>query len=157
SAEGAPVICSESGYVQEIDHARLVDEARAADAVVHVFFRPGQFVLRGERLACVWPPSRAQSVAPRAGASIKAGRDRTLRQDPEFGLAQIVEIALRALSPAVNDTFTGVACVDWIGDALLVAAEAQEWEGFGFDDNGEVRLRVRAVKLERLVRLAFDQ
>jgi hypothetical protein len=40
----------------------------------------------------------------------------------EFAIAQIVEIAIRALSPAVNDTFTGVACVDWLADALLVLA-----------------------------------
>jgi uncharacterized membrane protein len=80
-----------------------------------------------------------------------------MRQDAEFGIAQIVEIALRALSPAVNDTFTGVACVDWLGDALLVAADAPRWDGFIFDQGGEVRLRVRAVKLDRLVRVAFDQ
>jgi uncharacterized membrane protein len=156
-ADGVPFTCSESGYVQEIDHARLIAEAHAAGAVVHVLFRPGQFVLRGERLGCVWPPERGKSVAARAESHVKLGRHRTLRQDAEFGIAQIVEVALRALSPAVNDTFTGVACVDWIGDALLVVAEAPSWNGFGFDDDAVVRLCVRAVKLERVVRLAFDQ
>jgi uncharacterized membrane protein len=157
AADGAPVLCSESGYVQEIDQERLVAEAKRADAVVHVLFRPGQFVFRGERLACVWPKDRAASVVERVEDHVKLGRHRTLRQDAEFGVAQIVEIALRALSPAVNDTFTGVACVDWIGDALLVAAEAPQWDGRLFDDLGKVRVRIRPVKLERLVRLAFDQ
>jgi hypothetical protein len=48
---------------------------------------------------------------------------------------------------------TGAACVDWLGDALLVAADAPAWDGFWFDDAGQARLRVRAVRIERLVRL----
>jgi uncharacterized membrane protein len=156
-AGGAAVTSSLSGYIQDIDHARIVRDAAAADAVVHVFFRPGQFVLRGERLACVWPAERAGAVERPVRQRINIGRHRTLQQDAEFGIAQMVEIALRALSPAVNDTFTGVACVDWIGDALLVAAEAQPSDGVWFDKDGKVRLRVRPVRLERLIRLGFDQ
>jgi uncharacterized membrane protein len=68
-----------------------------------------------------------------------------------------VEIGIRALSPAVNDTFTGVACVDWLGDALLVAAAAPRFDGFWYDERGMMRVRVRPVLLERLVRMAFDQ
>jgi uncharacterized membrane protein len=157
AAQGKRVICSESGYVQEIDHARLVADAVVGDAVVHVFFRPGQFVFRGEAIASIWPAANAGRIAERVEYHVKLGRHRTLRQDAEFGIAQIVEIALRALSPAVNDTFTGVACVDWMGDALLVAAEAPSWAGAWFDDKGKLRLRIREVRLERLVRLAFDQ
>jgi uncharacterized membrane protein len=153
--EGATAACTESGYVQEIDHARLVADAAAADVVVHVFFRPGQFVLRGETLARVWPPDRASRID--VEAHVKLGRHRTIRQDAEFGIAQIVEIALRALSPAINDTFTGVACVDWLGDALLVAADVPPSDGVWFDEKGKTRLHVRAVRLARLVRLAFDQ
>lgn len=156
-AEGAQVTCCESGYVQEIDHARLVEAAVAADAVVHVFFRPGQFVLRGEVLASVWPAKHGPTLGSRVESLVLLGRHRTIEQDAEFGVFQIVEIALRALSPAVNDTFTGVACVDWIGDALLVIADAPPWSGCWFDHAGKARLRVRAVRLERLVRLAFDQ
>jgi len=155
--EGVPVECDESGYVQEIDHARLVAEAKDAGAVVHLLFRPGQFVFRGERMASVWHPDAGKRATVRVARAVTIGRHRTLRQDPEFGVAQIVEIALRALSPAVNDTFTGVACVDWMGDALLHAAEAPQEEACWFDAGGTLRLRVRAVRLDRLVRLGFDQ
>jgi uncharacterized membrane protein len=155
-ASGLVVRCTESGYIQEIDHAHLLAEAKSADAVVHVLFRPGQFVLRGERLAVVFPEAKS-ALAARVEKHVKLGRHRTLKQDPEFGLAQMVEIALRALSPAVNDTFTGVACVDWIGDALLAIAERQGWNGVLFDGEGRARVHVRPVRLDRLVRLAFDQ
>ena len=80
-----------------------------------------------------------------------------MSQDSEFGIAQIVEIAIRALSPAVNDTFTGVACVDWLGDALLVLAERPALEGNWYDLAGELRVWMPAVRLERLIKLAFDQ
>ena len=89
--------------------------------------------------------------------TLHIGRHRTLTQDSEFGIAQIVEIAIRALSPAVNDTFTGVACVDWLADALLVLAEQPPLEGNWYDTGGELRVWMPAVRLERLVKLAFDQ
>jgi uncharacterized membrane protein len=57
----------------------------------------------------------------------------------------------------VNDTFTGVACADWVGDALLVVGDVPEHDGVWVDAAGRPRLHVRPVRLERLVRLAFDQ
>lgn len=89
--------------------------------------------------------------------SVKIGRHRTMIQDSEFGIAQIVEIAIRALSPAINDTFTGVACVDWLADTLLVLSEKPPLEGNWYDVRGELRVWMPAVRLERLVKLAFDQ
>lgn len=157
AAQGAAITCSASGYVQEIDHAALVAAAGSTDAVVHVLYRPGQFVLRGERLASVWSAGRPADLAERVRAGVAIGRHRTIAQDPEFGIAQIVEIALRALSPAVNDTFTGVACVDWMGDALLVVAEAPAHDGCWFDRAGKLRLRARPLRVERLLRIGFDQ
>lgn len=155
--QGVAVTCASSGYVQEIDHEALVAQAASADAVVHVLYRPGQFVLRGERLASVWSARGKPDIAQRIRAGVSIGLHRTITQDPEFGVAQIVEIALRALSPAVNDTFTGVACVDWMGDALLVAAEAPAHDGCWFDRGAKLRLHVRPLRIERLLRIAFDQ
>jgi uncharacterized membrane protein len=157
AAQGDAVTCSASGYVQEIDHDALVAVAASAGAVVHVSYRPGQFVLRGERLASVWSARRGVDLAQRVRSCVAIGRHRTIAQDPEFGVAQIVEIGLRALSPAVNDTFTGVACVDWMGDALLVAADAPAHDGCWFDRTGSLRLHVRPLRVERLLRIGFDQ
>ena len=88
---------------------------------------------------------------------MRIGRHRSPAQDFEFGIAQIVEIAIRALSPAVNDTFTGVACVDWLGEALLLAARSLPSGGSWRDDTGTTRLTVRPLRLARIIRLAFDQ
>ena len=154
---GAVVACRASGYMQHVEHGALVAAARAADALVVLRFRPGQFVLRGEPLAAIVPASAAAQLEGRVDRHVAIGRHRTLEQDSEFGIAQIVEIAIRALSPAVNDTFTGVACVDWLGDALLALAEKPPLDGNWYDAGGALRVWVPAVRIDRLVKLAFDQ
>jgi uncharacterized membrane protein len=154
---GGIVPCPKSGYMQHLDHGALVAAAREAGALVVLRFRPGQFVLRGEPLASVVPASQAPRLEAAIDRHVAIGRHRTLLQDSEFAIAQIVEIAIRALSPAVNDTFTGVACVDWLADALLVLAENPPIEGNWYDTSGELRVWIRAVRIERLVKLAFDQ
>jgi len=154
---GAMASCPKSGYLQHVDHGALVAAARAADALIVLRFRPGQFVLRGEPLAAIVPADNASSLEAAIDRGIHIGRHRTLTQDSEFGIAQVVEIAIRALSPAVNDTFTGVACVDWLAAALLTLAEQPPLEGNWYDNAGRLRVWMPPVRLERLVKLAFDQ
>jgi uncharacterized membrane protein len=157
ATSGRTLPCPQSGYVQQVDHDALVVAAGHADAMVVFRFRPGQFVLRGEPFAAIVPGSKATALEAAIGRCVAIGRHRTLTQDSEFGVAQIVEIAIRALSPAVNDTFTGMACVDWIGDALLVLADEPPLEGNWYDTSGTLRVWMPTVRLERLVKLAFDQ
>jgi uncharacterized membrane protein len=154
---GAIVSCPKSGYLQHVDHVSLVAAARAADVLIVLRFRPGQFVLRGEPLASIVPSGNARRLETALDRGIRIGRHRTLTQDSEFGIAQVVEIAIRALSPAVNDTFTGVACVDWLADALLTLAERPPLEGNWYDKGSTLRVWMPPVRLERLVKLAFDQ
>ena len=154
---GAVVSCPKSGYLQHVDHGALVAAARAADVLIVLRFRPGQFMLRGEPLAAVVPPGKAHGLEAAIDGGILIGRHRTLTQDTEFGIAQVVEIAIRALSPAINDTFTGVACVDWLAEALLTLAERPPLEGNWYDTGSMLRVWMPPVRLERLVKLAFDQ
>jgi uncharacterized membrane protein len=149
--------CPKSGYLQHVDHGALVAAARAADALIVLRFRPGQFVLRGEPLASIVTADKRGALEAAIDRGIHIGRHRTLTQDSEFGIAQVVEIAIRALSPAVNDTFTGVACVDWLADALLTLAERPPLEGNWYDNGGKLRVWMPPVRLDRLVKLAFDQ
>jgi uncharacterized membrane protein len=154
---GAVVSCTKSGYLQHVDHGALVRAASAADVLIVLRFRPGQFVLRGEPLAAIVPADKAGALKTAIDSGIHMGRHRTLTQDSEFGIAQVVEIAIRALSPAVNDTFTGVACVDWLADALLTLAERPPLEGNWYDTSSQLRVWMPSVRLERLAKLAFDQ
>ena len=171
SGDGAPVLSIKSGYLQKIDHLALVQAATEADAWVSLPFRPGQYVLEGEVLALVWPPQASTVLQPTVVKKITLERHRVLYQDLEFGVAQIVEIAIRALSPAVNDTFTGMptgvfilsqtltggASVDLLGEALIILAATPRIGGDWYGADGSLRLRVRPLLLSRLIRQAFDQ
>jgi uncharacterized membrane protein len=153
----AAMLSPASGYLQEIHYQALVNATAKAGALISVPFRPGQFVLQGETLAFVSPASKLAFLTPLVSRHITMGRHRVLSQDLEFGVAQIVEIAIRALSPAINDTFTGIASVDLLGEALTILAEAPLSSGHWFDTSGKLRLQVRPLLLSRLVKQAFDQ
>src|SRR5437763_220541 len=85
------------------------------------------------------------------------GSNRTLTQDPGFAVDQLVEVAIRALSPAVNDTFTALNCIDWLGDCLCRVARDPLPDGIYRDADGAVRLVDRVVTFERLVKGAPDK
>jgi len=155
-ADGARFPCGQSGYLQHIDHPALVEAARRAGACVHIPVRPGQYVLRGEALAHVWPASSLDALREVLARAIQVGRHRVLDQDVVFGILQIVEIAIRALSPAVNDTFTGVACVDCLGDALASVLHCPPASGNWYDADGGLRVRHPAVTFRELVGAAFN-
>jgi uncharacterized membrane protein len=157
STDSAAVLSPSTGYLQEIDHRALVNAAAKANALVSIPFRPGQFVLEGEALAIISPATAQPILTSHIEQKIELGRHRVLAQDLEFGIAQIVEIAIRALSPAVNDTFTGIASVDLLGEALTVLAGTRRIGGNWYDSNGFLRLQVRPLLLPRLIKQSFDQ
>ena len=117
-ASGAVLLAPVSGYVQFIKHQNLVRLATQAEAVINLEHRPGHFIVRGHRFATVWPPEAAPLVRQALGRAHLIGPQRTLTQDVSFGFDQLVEIAIRALSPAVNDPFTAMTCIDWLGENL---------------------------------------
>jgi uncharacterized membrane protein len=155
-AEGRPVSADTSGYVQRINHDRLVRAAARCEAVVCMAFRPGQFVLEGEALAHVLASDHDADLTAAVRGAVLIGQHRTLEQDIEFAFAQLAEIAIRALSPAVNDTYTGLICIDWLGDALrmLVALPAQD--GASRTAAGEVRLLIPPLRMADIVPAAVD-
>lgn len=154
--DGALIRTPRSGYLQVIRHDVLVKIAAKADAVVQLPYRPGHFMVAGQVIARVWPPEAAASVAENLALGHVAGAYRTLPQDVSFGFDQLVEIALRALSPAVNDTFTGMTCVDWIADCLCRIAPVWHPQRVRRDAEGLIRVIAFQPDFDRLVERAFD-
>ena len=155
-AEGMPVLAVTSGYVQRIDHKRLLRAAGQREAVVCLTFRPGQFVLEGEALAHVLPAERGTELRAAIHGAVMVGQHRTLEQDIGFAFAQLSEIAIRALSPAVNDTYTGLICIDWLGDALRMLIALRMPDEAWRTRRGEIRLLFPPVRVARIVPTAFD-
>jgi uncharacterized membrane protein len=154
--EGRDVLASRSGYVQYVDRPALIRMARDADAVVRLRLRPGQFLIAGAPMATVWPPAGAEALADEIDRAVLEGSNRTLRQDLRFAVDQMVEVALRALSPAINDQFTGLGCIHWLGDALLRLSQLELPSPVHRDEAGRPRLLEPVLTFDEIVDAAFD-
>jgi uncharacterized membrane protein len=154
---GGDVAAPRSGYLQYIRHRTLVRIAAEKDAVIHLRYRPGHFLVQGHSYATVWPARAAGQVAQELARAHVTGPYRTLAQDVSFGIDQLVEICIRALSPAVNDTFTALTCIDWIGDSLCKVTGRWLPTSVYRDAAGTVRLIATQTTYERLVQRAFEK
>jgi uncharacterized membrane protein len=157
SETGGVVAAPRSGYLQFIDRRTLVRIASDADVLIQMMYRPGHFLVQGYPYAAVWPAERADKVARELARSHVTGPYRTLAQDVSFGLDQLVEIALRALSPAVNDTFTAITCIDWIGDSLCQVTGNWQPMHVYCDAGHRVRVITTEPTYQRLVARSFEK
>src|SRR5207253_9172989 len=142
---------------QFVGYETLVEIVAESDAVVRLLYRPGHFVVEGLPLATVWPADAATDVARRLERAHVTGPHRTLTQDLAFAIDQLVEIAIRALSPAVNDTFTAITCIDWLADGLCKIAARWNPRVVHRDGRGQVRVLAAEVRYDRFVERAFDK
>ena len=154
---GAVVTATRSGYLRFIGYEDLVDIARRADAVIGLLYRPGHFLVEGLPMAVVWPPEAAGAVTTGLERAHVTGPQRTLMQDLAFAIDQLVEIAIRALSPAVNDTFSALACIDWLGDALCRMSAHWMPSTVHRDRSGSVRVIAAGLAYDRVVGRSFDK
>jgi uncharacterized membrane protein len=143
--QSRPVRAGRAGYVQAVEADGLIDSAATAGLVVRLLVQPGHFVAQGEPIAYAWPAARVTAkVCEEIAAAITIGRERTPTQDVEVTVEQLVEVAVRALSPGINDPFTAVACVDWLGAAFARAANRSFPKAARFDEDGSLRVVVDA-------------
>ena len=155
--QGAVVPSQKSGYIQYVGYAQLIGIATRTDSFIRLEHRPGHFLATGRPLAMVWPPHAAPEVALALSRAHVTGPHRTLVQDPVFAIDQLVEIAIRALSSAVNDTFTALTCIDWLSAGLGQVSGRVLDEGVYRDSAGKVRLIEFDPSYARMVNRAFDK
>lgn len=152
-----PVRARHSGYVQEIDSEPLLALAARAQAIIWLTARPGDFVISGDAVASVWPPpADAEAVAAAVAKSYLVGADRTSQQDAAFGVQQLVEVALRALSPSTNEPFTAITSIDRLGQALTRLASRQIPSAIRSDNGGDVRVIAEPRTFVELAGEAFE-
>ncbi|MFO7597065.1 MAG: DUF2254 domain-containing protein [Desulfocurvibacter africanus] len=155
-ARSAPVQSSASGYVQALDEDGLMDIAKDEDLIIHLDRRPGYFVIQNDCLARVLPRAAiSDKLVKRVNACFTLGGQRTPRQDLAFSISELVEIAIRALSPSLNDTFTAVRCVDQLGAALSLMAQREIPSPLRHDGNGRLRVIAWPLTFDEAVDSAF--
>ena len=152
------VLATTAGYVQAIDAQGLMAAARERDAVVRVRARPGAFERKGQALATVAPARPHADWDDRPFQTVFIiGSDRTGTQDVTFFMDQLVELAVRALSPGVNDPGTARLCVDRLEQALCHLGGRRIPSPARRDDEGRVRVFACPLTFASLVESAFNE
>ena len=149
------VCCDSIGYVQAIDHDRLVELTQSNDLLTRVHYRPGDFVTPHDSLLSVWCQNQDDVPVDELKRCFATGPQRTEHQNVLFLVEQLAEIIGRALSPGVNDPFTAVSCLNWYRMVLLEYVKANPEVG---DDqlHGTQRVQVTPVTFDRLTSVMFD-
>ncbi|MCI0704669.1 MAG: DUF2254 domain-containing protein [Planctomycetia bacterium] len=128
-----------SGVVMAFSVKELVRLARDADAIVELVPQVGDFVATGDPLFRVFRGARPLSPEALRGC-VAVGAERTLEQDPRFAFRILVDIANKALSPAINDPTTAVLVLDQIDNLLFCLGRRRLDEGVARDRDGKLRL-----------------
>jgi uncharacterized membrane protein len=153
-----PIEATQGGYVQAIDDDGLLDLAIHHNLLIRLEYRPGDFVARGSKLVLIQAEQQPdEEMIKKIHEAVILGVQRLRMQDVEFAVNQLVEIAVRALSPGVNDPFTAVACIDRLGAALTHLAERSIPSAYRYDDEGNLRLITDAITFGGVVDQAFNQ
>ncbi len=156
--EASPVKATADGYLQAIDDDELMKITRKYNLLVRVTNRPGKFIIKGSDLALVLPGKRVdRELTKLINDAFIVGKERTEYQDAEFPINQLVEIALRAISPAVNDPFTAIRCIDRLSAGLSRIAQRDFPSPYRYDGEHNLRVIVEVATFEGLVNSAFNQ
>ena len=158
-----PVEARRTGYIQNVDADGLLELAREHGVIIRMDRAVGDFVMTGAPIAHLSAPRGPLQQHPESQGEIAQSLDalytisahRTVEQDAAFGLLQISDIALKALSPGINDTTTAVTCVDHIGALLAGLAKRQVMPRLR-RDGSELRVIALGPTFAGLVSLGID-
>lgn len=158
SMDGETILSPSDGYLQAIDAEGLLEMAVKNDLVLELPRRPGEFTTRDEALAYVRPVGKLNDeLRSKLRECFLLGVQRTPRQDVECSIAELVEVAVRALSPGINDPFTAMLALDYLAASLGRLAEREMPSAYRFDDGGTLRVIAKPATFESALNAAFHQ
>jgi uncharacterized membrane protein len=156
--EALPIRANGTGYLQAIDDEELMNIACKYNLLIRLRIRPGKFVIQGNDLVLVFSGEKVnQKLTKQINDAFILGKERTEQQDVEFPIDQLVEIALRAISPAVNDPFTAIRCIDRINAGLCHLVQRNFPSSYRYDNKNRLRIIAEGVDFRGLLDRAFNQ
>lgn len=155
---GERIRLPKEGYIQSVDFHQIQAWAEAHGAVVQLDFKPGDFVVDGDHKVHIYPaPADPEQARRQIGKFIVSGPHRTPDQDFEFAIRHLVEVAVRALSPGINDPYTAMAVVDRLQGGLARLAGRRLPAEKMHSNEGVLRVVRRVSAFSGIVDSAFDQ
>lgn len=156
-SDGYAIRVRSSGYIQFIDPETMFFLASEKNLVIRLLHKPGHFVQCEMVVALVWPAGRVdEDLEGEIRQAFQIGNVRTPTQDVVYAVNQLVEMAVRAMSAAINDPFTAMTCLDHIADGLVLFIRQGEKDPNFYDLNGKLRLVFEPVSFAELASSAFD-
>jgi uncharacterized membrane protein len=156
--EGLAVEAEIGGYLQAVENEALMEIAHDQNLIIFLNYRPGHFINKGACLAKVVALGpMADLVSQPINKQMIYGAHRTQEQDIEFSVLQLVEVAVRALSPGTNDPFTCINCIDHLSAILCQLCRRNFPSPYRYDKEGNLRIIVPSVTFEGVLDAAFNQ
>lgn len=150
--EPTSVLADKSGYVRFFNGEQVLKLAKEHNLFVQVELRPGTFAMHGECLAKIWTRTPVPAVVTdELKLSFVFGAHRTSLQDILFAFEQVSEIAMRAMSPGINDPTTAVHCVDRIGSGITRLVSRGLPSNWRTDSEGIVRIEIESAGLSEIL------
>lgn len=151
------IYAERSGYIQTIDYEALRDLAGKRSTIIKINHGIGGFVVKGMAVASlVRQASLEEKTLHKVRSFYSIGSRRTVEQDPDFGIRQIVDIAVKALSPGVNDTTTAVTCINYLTSILCDLVSRSFPPQIHYDEEEPRLISVQAT-FESLLGASFDE
>jgi uncharacterized membrane protein len=156
--DACPVKAKNSGYLQGIDNEELMKIAGKCQLLLQIKSRPGHFIVQGSDLVMVFPGHCVnRKLCQQINDAFMFGRQRTEQQDVEFPINQLVDIALRAISPGINDPTTAIECIDQLSAGLSHLAQREIPSPYRYDDDNNLRVIAEPFTFAGLTDAAFNQ
>lgn len=156
-SQAAAIPSPKAGYIQAAEEETIMGVAEAHDLRLKMLYRPGDFVIAERALVLAWPPQAVdEGVIRSLQDAFMIGKHRTQEQDVEYAIRQTAEIAVRALSPGINDPFTAMTCIDWLGEALSRIAAGDEHSPYRYGTDGVLRVITEPSRFPGIVDAGFN-
>ena len=156
-SKGLAVKAESSGYIQAFDIEGLVACAKRNNIFIRLRKKVGDFVIREESVAWVHGPELSAEMTEEVAGKVLTGDSPTPAQDLEFSLNELVEVALRALSPGINDPKTALQCIDCLTESLAEIVKRGQWKFLHQDSEGKFRLFAKPLLFEDFIETAFNE
>ncbi|WP_237065838.1 DUF2254 domain-containing protein [Microbulbifer guangxiensis] len=154
------IFTEESGYLLAVDKSALIAWAEKHDCSIRLDWHPGSFINHWSRVARIYEPPRqldSEDISATINGAISMGPLPTAEQDVVFSIHQMAQIAVRALSPGINDPFTAYSCIDRLVDGIGKVLQRPELPNCFHDEQGKLRLVTTVLDFTDLLNAAFDE
>jgi len=147
------------GYVQNIDYERICSIASKHNFFIKIHFKAGHFVVCHENGIQLYASNKpiTEEIEKEIRSCFIRGNSRTPTQDIGYSYRHLVEIALRALSPGINDNFTAITVIDYLTLALSVTFDKKMPSEWHFDEDGKPRIWTAQNSEHDIIFHAYDQ